>query len=330
MKSWMKQVLAALMWSPACVVVRVLPVPLVWAMARVGGMLLWHISPCRRATMMAELQRLFSDRSREDIRRLAQEAYVNFCEAEMEILLFPRMNAEYVRQRIVLEGREILDEALARGRGVLLFQAHFGAFQMTMPALGYSGYRMSQISVTAEAWKNDTMGLAQHAAFDRKAAYERALPVRRIDIRGTMRPVYRALQAGEIVGIAVDGAAGNRPVTVSFLGHQARFQTGAAQLALRTGAIIVPAVIFTDPYFRHRLVLHPPIEGRTQEELVSAFVSHLEAWVKDRPSHYAFTLMLRRLLAHAEASPFFTDYDGAVESDLTPPPIEKGSMHATS
>ena len=46
---------------------------------------------------------------------------------------YPVMNEAFIKRNVVIEGKEHLDNALPQGKGVLLFQAIFGAFQMTMP-----------------------------------------------------------------------------------------------------------------------------------------------------------------------------------------------------
>jgi KDO2-lipid IV(A) lauroyltransferase len=148
-----------------------------------------------------------------------------------------------------------------------------------------------------------------------KAAYEERLPVQHISVAASMRPVFRALERNEIVGITVDGGGGSRTVRLPFLGRAANFQTGAPDLALRTGAAIVPAFIVTGPGLRHRLTLHPPLAfdaaaGRdaARREILAGFAALLEGYVRRHLDHYGYTLCLRRLKAREDDYPFFEDY----------------------
>jgi len=252
-----------------------------------------------------------------EISKAVKGSFVNYCASEMEVLLYPSLNSEFIRKFVKIEGIENLDRALGKGRGVLLYQAHFGAFQMTMPAVGYSGYRMNQISASAAVWKEESGSSAQRRMFDIKAKYEYTLPVRHISVTSSLKPLFKALKENEIVGITVDGGGGKKVVPINFLGREALFQTGAADIAVSTGAEIVPVFIVTEKGLRHRLFIHEPIEfdpelGKEENRkvILQAFASLLEGYVIKYPDHYGYTLCLRRTRASSDAHPFFSDYGG--------------------
>lgn len=314
-KALVKKAMILLMWYPLRMVVSFLPLPLVARIGGAGGRILHFLSREKQRVMLEEFRRVFPGRSEADLRAEVRESFVNYCCSELEVLLYPSMDRGYVDRVFTIEGREHLDAALARGRGVLLFQAHFGAFQMTMPAIGYCGYVMNQISVSAAVWKEGNPSDAGNRMMDIKARHEYALPVRHIPISSSLRPVFRALERNEIVGITVDGGGGNKPVPLRFLGRDAFFQAGAADLAYRTGAAVVPAFVATEPGLRHRLVLHPPIavareKGKEESRIavLREFASLLESHVFRRPNHYGYTLCLRRLRAGIDPYPFFADH----------------------
>ncbi len=302
------------MWYPLRLVIAFLPLPLVALIGRAGGMVLFLLSREKQRVMSAEFGRVLPDRSAEEIRGIVRESFVNYSCSELEVLLYPSMNRSYIDRVFTIEGREHLDAALAAGRGVLLFQAHFGAFQMTMPAIGYSGYTMNQISASAAVWKEGSDAAARRM-FDIKARYEYTLPVKHISITSSLRPVFRALEQNEIVGVTVDGGGGKKIVPLRFLGRDANFQTGAVDLAISTGAAIVPAFVLTGPGLRHRLVLHAPIpvaaglgKDENRRQVLAAFAGLLESYVLGQPHHYGYTLCLRKLRAEIDPYPFFADH----------------------
>jgi KDO2-lipid IV(A) lauroyltransferase len=149
----LKRVLILALFSPLRVLVRHLPPRLVAGLGAAGGRLLCAISPERRAALEHELRAVLPGRADREYRRLARASFANYGVSEIEVLLYPALNRERMERLVAIEGREHLDAALAAGRGVLLFQAHFGAFQMTMPAIGYGGYTMNQISASAAMWQ---------------------------------------------------------------------------------------------------------------------------------------------------------------------------------
>lgn len=311
-----KAAMVFLMWYPLRWLIHLAPAALVDRLGRLGGGLLWRLSGRQRAALEQEFGRVFPARGPADRRALARASFTIFCLAELEVLLYPRLTPELIRRRVAFEHLDCLDAALARGKGVLLFQAHFGAFQMTLPAIGFLGYPLNQLSASAAVWKGADPSRLRDRSLDLKARLERGLPVRHLDVHGSLRPVYRALARNEIVGIAVDGGGGRAPVRMPFLGRTAAIQAGAAELAVRTGAAVVPAFLLTEPGLRHRLVLHPPpaippdAAPEEQRDLIlRAFLQLLESYVLRFPAHYGYTLCLRRLRANLDRHPFFDDYE---------------------
>ena len=51
----------------------------------------------------------------------------------------------FIKDRVVLEGQHLLDQALAQGRGVILVTAHFGAVEFLPTSLALKGYRVTMV-----------------------------------------------------------------------------------------------------------------------------------------------------------------------------------------
>lgn len=315
MKAFIKQIMFLFMWYPLRAVIRFLPPRIIYFLGIIGGDLLYLLSRDKRAIMADEWSRILPDTYKHRIGNIVKGSFENYCTSELEVLLYPAMNKAFIEKIVTISGKEYLDNALSKGRGVLLFQAHFGAFQMVMPVIGYSGYRMNQISASASVWKEEaSASWIQKRCFDMKADYERKLPVQHISVKSSLRPVFRALERNEIVGITVDGGEGKKPAQTDFLGRRAYLQRGGVELAVRTGAAIVPAFIITDAGLRHRLIIHPPlIICRTpdKEENISnalkSFAAILEDYVLRYPTHYGYTLYLRKARALLDDYPLFAD-----------------------
>ena len=61
-------------------------------------------------------------------------AYVNFGKV-----------CRFLRRRVIVEGRQLLDEALAEGRGVILVTGHFGAVEFLPLTLALLGYEVTMV-----------------------------------------------------------------------------------------------------------------------------------------------------------------------------------------
>lgn len=314
MKQLLKKVMIWFMWHPLRLLIKVLPHKTIHQIGVAGGRLLCSISRDKRRIMAQELSLIFPDKSGKEIREIITGSFINYVVSELEVLLYPSMNYEYISKMVTIEGKWHLDRSLSKGKGVLLFQAHFGAFQMVMPAIGYNGYRMNQISASAAIWKEDMCSRIQKKSFDIKAEYEYTLPVQHISIKSSIRPVFRALERNEIVGITIDGGGGKKVLPIEFLGRKANIQTGAAAIAIKTGAEIVPAFIITEKGLKHKLVIHPPLlvaESQDQDgkmrKILTEFVKILEEYVKRYPDHYGYTSYLRKSREAVDPYPFFVE-----------------------
>ena len=304
-----------IMWYPIRIVIRFLPLSWISLLGGLGGRILYLISREKRKAMREELKIVFPNKSANEIKEIVKGSFINYCVSEIEVLLYPVMNRALMEEMVTLQGKENLDSALAVGKGVLLFQAHFGAFQMVMPAIGYSGYTMNQISASASIWKEGVSSRVQKRGFDIKSKYEYTLPVNHLSIHSSLRPVFRALERNEIVGITVDGGGGKKTVSIRFLGREANFQQGGVDLALRTGAKIIPAFIITEKGLKHRLVLHTALKIDTYKDkeevikgLLQEFAALFEGYIQTYPNHYGYTLCLRRSRASVDTYPFFQDH----------------------
>ncbi|MBX3189378.1 MAG: lysophospholipid acyltransferase family protein [Labilithrix sp.] len=128
--------------------------------------------------------------------------------------------------------REALDEALARGRGVLFASAHLGPWERVAATLVMAGLPFA--AVTREAYDPRLTRLV----YGRLRA-DRGLTTIARGAPGAAAALLRTLRRGHILGVPMDLASRVPSVEAPFLGHPAPTPVGPARLALRTGAAVV-------------------------------------------------------------------------------------------
>ena len=67
---------------------------------------------------------IFPNKCRKEIKDIIKGSFNIYALSELEVLFYPRMNSLFMKKIIDFEGLAYLDEALSKGKGVLLFQAH--------------------------------------------------------------------------------------------------------------------------------------------------------------------------------------------------------------
>lgn len=313
----LKDVALFIYWYPFRLLISLLPLSAVYLIGVCAGSLFYLVSGNKKKVMASEFALIFPDYSSSQLKGILRGSFINFCLSEMEILLYSRFSKKNINHYVEIEGLHHLDAALSNGSGVLLLQAHLGAFQMVMPSIGHNGYTMNQISASSALWKHKDFSWIQQKGYEIKSRYEAVLPVTHLAIDSSLRPVFRALANNEIVGVTSDGGGGKRLVVVDFLGRKAQFQEGVASIAARTGAVIIPAFILTRKWLKHSLIFHEPVhlcsDGThdtmtSTSDMIQLYASLLESYVMNYPDHYGFTMYLRKSRAEIDPYPFFLDH----------------------
>lgn len=217
--------------------------------AGIGTAMRW-ISPRHWRIVMANLRLAFGNqRSEQDLAAIGRACYRHLGKCLMEFIRLPAMSAEEIRRVTELRGREHLDEALARGRGVILLTAHLGNWEMVGARIAADGY---PLNVIARAQRDDR--LTDYIRSTREVAGMRVLH-REVAVRRSLL----ALRQNELVGMLLDQNAGEDGVFVEFFGHLASTAPGAAAFALRTEAAVVPTFGWRKQDDRHMIEIREPV-----------------------------------------------------------------------
>lgn len=323
----MKDILLWFYWYPLRNLIQRIPVRCVYSLARISGELLYHVLHHKRKTLEEELYGIFgTNLDKKQAKIAVRRAFISLCQTEAEMMLYSEMNERNIGTFVESIGVENLDNALSGGKGVVLLFAHFGANQMIMPAIGYRGYTMSQLSARPTVWpeklpdkKFTKMG---KKALEIRWAQELSLPVTHINIFGSLKGVFTCLKRNEILGIAVDGGGGKKRVAVDFLGKKAFFSTGAMDIALRTKCTVLPTFMIRCNNGRNKMIIEEPMDivytdaEDPIKKNTQVFVKKLEEYVRRYPSHYLNFLSLRTFMEGIDGSPFIVKKEGSNEKNI--------------
>jgi phosphatidylinositol dimannoside acyltransferase len=163
----------------------------------------------------------------------------------------------------LLSGREHLRAAMDRGRGIVMALPHVGSWEWGGYWLGLEGMPMTAVVERLEPEELFEWFVGQRAAMGLTA-----VPLG----DGSSSALLRALKANRIAGLVSDRDLVGNGVEVEFFGEKTTLPAGAATLALRTGAPLLPVVVYSGPGNWHTGVVHPPLDtsrqGRMREDIV--------------------------------------------------------------
>jgi len=247
----------------------------------------------RQATINArhvlgpEIQDTAAGRRR--LRRVVRGMFRNSMSNYLEAFLTPALSCQEILHRVYAAHEEYLEEALALGKGVILFSAHFGPFEYMSQWLAAKGY---QVIIPVESLKDERMLRLMLEL--RSSQGVRFVP---LGGSGPMRTIMQTLRKNQIVLIAADRAVEGESVIKHFFGTPARLPIGPVNLSIRTGAPLVGALGWhssrrriSGEYIRSSLALSEQerqqpdvVEGALIREFERIIRAHPEQWVVFSP-----------------------------------------------
>ena len=194
----------------------------------------YYISLKNRLIAIHNLMRSFPDMKLKEIIRLAKESYINFTLVAVDFFDIPFLTKDNLHQWIRIEGLDNYTEACNEGKGVLIFSAHFGNWEIGNAALAIVTRPFIFVYRVLDS------PLLERVITSVRASYGNvSLPKDK-----AMRPMIRLLKNGATINLLIDqNVAWYEGVFVDFFGRKACTTPGLTLLALHTKSPVLP--VFT-------------------------------------------------------------------------------------
>lgn len=229
------------------------------------------------------MRRVLGERAPEpEVRRRTRLAFRNYARYLVDLLWLAGSTREEREAVTTIVGWGYVEEALRRGKGMVLVSAHLGNWDLPAAVMAGRGYAVNVIVETLQppAWN------------DRVQAIREAIGLRAIPMEAGVRELYAALGRNETVAVTFDRPLERGGVPVTYFGAETTLPAGVARLALRTGAAVVGAVGLRRGD-RVLCVVSPPFDVATTgdrqrdvQALTQTIVSWLEGHVRQHPSQW--------------------------------------------
>lgn len=186
---------------------------------------------------------------------------------------------ETVRQRVDIEGAEHLAAALAKGRGVILFSAHFTTFEFFWPALRPL---CTQLCGMYKSQRNPVMNRIMNRG--RSRYYDSLFA------KDNVRKLMRCLRENSVVWYASDQSYGGKgSVLIPFFGEPAMTNTAIGRIARTSGAAVLPYFCRRLENDRYVMSIGAPLAGLPSGDDVAdtrALTKRLEDYIRLCPEQY--------------------------------------------
>ena len=223
------------------------------------------------------------EKSQEEILRVCYKSFENLGKGLIEVLQFPKLTQENVDRVVTFQGKSNIDDALSKGKGVIILTAHFGNWELLGASLALSGYRTNFIVRPVRSPLMDEM-----ITRNRENMGIRCIP------RGaSIKKALRCLKRNELLGILSDIDTKVDGVFVDFFGRPAFTPSGPVSIALKTGATIIPVFIIRQNDDRHKIAIEEPLEleitGNRSEDILgntARLTRLIESYIRKNPEQW--------------------------------------------
>jgi KDO2-lipid IV(A) lauroyltransferase len=184
-----------------------------------------------------------------------------------------------VRSYVDVEGAEHLTAALARGKGVVLFSAHFTPFEFSWPALK----ALCPTLAGMYKWqRNPVMNRIMQRGRGRSYDVQIA--------KDNVREMLRQLRANAVFWYASDQSYGGKgSVLLPFFGEPAMTNTAIGRIAKASGAAVLPQYCRRLENGRYLMTIGAPLPGVPSGDEIAdtrALTSKLEEYIRVCPEQY--------------------------------------------
>jgi phosphatidylinositol dimannoside acyltransferase len=257
------------------------PEPVALGIARVVGDVLHQFRNDSRRNVERNLRRVVGqDLDQASLDRWSQRAFRAYARYWVEGARLPSTSRQEVLQRfVVVEGFEHLVEGMASGNGVVLALPHVGSWEYGGTFLAAVGYPMTSVAERLEPPELFDYFVDQRAAM--------GLTIVPLD-QSSGGAVMRTLRDGGLVGLLCDRDLLGNGIDVEFFGEKTTMPAGPATLAMRTGATLLTAAVYSGPGQDHHAVVGGPID-LTRSGSLRSDVSRVTQDIADR-----FESLIRR------------------------------------
>lgn len=241
------------------------------------------LAPRTRRVVMRNIEACFPDLTHDQRRRLSRDHFAAVGAAFAEMGLGWYAPLDRLRRLIRVQGREHLENARARNRGVILLPAHFTSLETCSSIL-------QDLVPGIEAVYRPQ----PNAMIDAMISHGRRRMVAQQIVKNDIRAMVRTLRNGGAVAYLADLAGkGNHRAVVPFFAEPAMTTTTVSTLARLTGATVLT-------YFFRRLPgrsgyavdIGPPLDGFPSDDPVAdtrRLVKRLEDYIRLAPEQYMWT-----------------------------------------
>jgi len=232
-----------------------------------------------RAEVFANLQAIFPEKSREELLNIRIQIFRNFAKYLVDFFRFEELDLKYIKDKVRVENINYLDEALKKGKGVVLLSAHIGNWELGGVALALMGYPIYAVALPHKDRRVNDFFNAQRQ--------RKGMTV--ISFGKAVRSCLKLLSENKTVALVGDKDFSREGgVVTEFFGRPTYLPKGPAAFALKNGSAVIPAFLLRNSDDTFVLKICGPVDcsSGTIEGITYRCKEAIENVVREHPGQW--------------------------------------------
>lgn len=226
------------------------------------------------------------EKSSSELKKMTRDIAIDAARGAFETIYSASPRNDELYSTITVEGKEHLDAALSKGKGVIALSAHLGNFAVMRGKLIAEGYPFYLVIKLPK-----DPGISGY--FKMKMQEYNLHFILADPVTVSQKEILRALRKNSIVCLIADGDQKKGGVPVTLMGQRIAMPPGPAILAQRTGAAVLPMFILRQPDNSQKIIIEPPVEIVEDEDqdkavalLCQKFAAIIESYITLYPTQW--------------------------------------------
>ncbi|NVM24463.1 MAG: lysophospholipid acyltransferase family protein [Desulfobacterales bacterium] len=234
--------------------VRYLPIRLCHWLGKLVALMVYAFSRKDRDVLTSNLSlALRTPPSDPFVRKTIRQIFKNYGHYMVDFFLMPQLPPHKIKRFFAeFRGEEILQKALANGKGVILLTAHLGNWEFGSIFLRFRNYPLNVVALAHNTYLTNALvnSLRRNQAV-------KVIEANRSSFSGI--EILRCLRDNEIVAMIGDRDFFGSGRPIDFFGKKVSFPVGPVALAMKSGAALIPAFVLRQSDGRYFGVLEEAV-----------------------------------------------------------------------
>lgn len=203
--------------------------------------------------------------------------YMTFRYADLARLLIYLSDDRFLNERVHVQGKRFVDDAIMRGTAPLLVSTHMGPYSSIPTILSRLGYQIATFmdNKSVDVWTEMITAFAPELV-------ERIYPIP-LPNKWAVRAAAKHLRNGRLCLIMPEFSLGERPdATTTFLGREVYTPLGTARIASLLQVPLIPVTVTKESEYDYLLAFEEPLYHPEMDISINEITDDLFRWIESK------------------------------------------------